>query len=656
VRLRAAAKTREATLSFARLRGGPKARLDATSPFGACTHFAQGKGRLSVNLELLSRMGARWLRDEASWGAIEREKGRYTFPPAFDAYIQAAPRYGIEPYLIFDYGNSLYDGGRSPASREAISAFAEYAYQLVQRYKGSCRFWEVYNEPNIGFWSPKPNAKDYAVLLRAASMAAKRADPHCTVIGMCTAGTDLAFIEEVLKQNVMDAVDGISIHPYRYPKAPEESDFVGELTRCKALLDRYGGKEKSLWLTEVGWPTQNDARGVSEEASANYLARMYVQAMSLPFVRTTFWYDFQNDGTNPTYNEDNFGLIRSDFTPKAGYVAYRMMTEALAGKRFVRRLPLPEPLYAYEFAAGGERAIAAWCARGSGGALLRLNAPAVDVSDVHCRYSRLATRDGILSLALSEAPVFLTGRFASPEVLPSPLAAEAPVPELENYEAWSSGSAPLLPGETAKLAVTVRNPWRQPLSPSVRVEAPQGWSVAAAGSAEPIPPGGEAKLLFTLKVPPTAECRDYSLRLALLDGQGTECAAGAAVVSVANPFEVSLRPFLIDERYGLEWRVESKVARPLPHFEASLSFPKEAKTATYGTKMPFNAPQGQYICSLPLGAVPLTRIAGRPKHARVIAWSAICRRLPARRASTRRSRQRHGTPDGTTRGRARRHR
>ncbi|MDH7571334.1 MAG: glycosyl hydrolase, partial [Armatimonadota bacterium] len=406
----AGAAQREALFSFARL---PRRSVDAPdveTPFGVCTHFAQGKGKLPLSLELMAGMGARWLRDEAHWSAIEREKGVYTFPLAFDGYLRAAPQYGIRPLVIFDYGNALYDGGAAPASREAVSAFADYAYQLVRRYRNHCRHWEVYNEPNIGFWKPRPDPRAYARLLRATYMAAKRADPGCTVVGVCTAGTDLSYIEAVLKEGGLDYMDALSIHPYRYPRAPEESRFVDALEQCRALLERYGGGGKPIWITEVGWPTHHDARGVSEETAADYLVRTYVQAMSLPFVQGVFWYDFQNDGTDPTNNEHNFGLIRLDFTPKAGYVAYGMMTRALAGKRFTRRLPVADPVYAYEFAGERSRTVAAWSAVGKGSLTLQLDARVVEVWDVRGRCERRQVREGLLTLEVTGAPLFVVGR------------------------------------------------------------------------------------------------------------------------------------------------------------------------------------------------------------------------------------------------------
>jgi hypothetical protein len=390
---------------------------DPASPFGACTHFAQGKGRLPDTMQLLARAGVKWLRDECSWAAVEKERGVYTFPEITERYLTAAREYGIAPLIIFDYGNPLYDEGNAPASDEAQHAFGEYCFQMVQRFKHLCKHWEVYNEPNIRFWKPEPDPPAYARLLKVAYAAAKRADPECTVAGICTAGTDLKFIRAVLEESGPASMDALSIHPYRYPRSPEASDFVGEVTRARDLLSEYGGGERPVWLTEIGWPTHVGERGLSEEAAARMLVRMYVQAMSLPFVGPVVWYDFQNDGMKAEYNEHNFGLIRwDDFSAKAGYLAYRMMTRALEGKSFSRRLALgDESAYAYLFEGKGEATVVAWHVPPDGqpegdtgrAVALELGAGEFQVSSMTGEIEQMAAEDGTLRLELSPSPVFV---------------------------------------------------------------------------------------------------------------------------------------------------------------------------------------------------------------------------------------------------------
>src|ERR1035437_9777116 len=65
----------------------------AADPFvvGACTHFGQGKGLLKVNLSMMRQAGISSFRDEVGWRAIERTKGQYEMPPAWDEFEHKGP-------------------------------------------------------------------------------------------------------------------------------------------------------------------------------------------------------------------------------------------------------------------------------------------------------------------------------------------------------------------------------------------------------------------------------------------------------------------------------------------------------------------------------------------------------------------------------------
>jgi len=47
---------------------------------GVCTHFSQGKGVVELNLGMISQASIGSIRDEVSWGAVEREQGRLVMP------------------------------------------------------------------------------------------------------------------------------------------------------------------------------------------------------------------------------------------------------------------------------------------------------------------------------------------------------------------------------------------------------------------------------------------------------------------------------------------------------------------------------------------------------------------------------------------------
>src|SRR5450759_96083 len=158
----------------------------AADPFvvGACTHFGQGKGLLKAKLSMMRQAGISSFRDEVGWRAIEKTKGQYEMPAAWDEFVDQGRKAGSEPLLILDYGNPLYDSGDKPRSAEAIEAFTKYAEFVVRHFQGRVKLYEVWNEWDIAIGSRTPgSADDYAALLKAVYSRIKAVDPSITVFG-----------------------------------------------------------------------------------------------------------------------------------------------------------------------------------------------------------------------------------------------------------------------------------------------------------------------------------------------------------------------------------------------------------------------------------------------------------------------------------------
>src|SRR6185369_11269148 len=107
-------------------------------------------------------------------------------------------RRGIRAVLILDYSNPLYEQEvtstnplthqphqttASPQHPEGIAGFAAWAAAAAKRFQGRHVLWELWNEPNIDFWSPKPDVTQYTALALAACKAIRQADPQATIIG-----------------------------------------------------------------------------------------------------------------------------------------------------------------------------------------------------------------------------------------------------------------------------------------------------------------------------------------------------------------------------------------------------------------------------------------------------------------------------------------
>lgn len=116
------------------------------------------------------------------------------------------------------------------------------------------------------------------------------------------------------------------------------------------------------WKGAVLGCTLQFAGGVTEAEQANLLQRVYLSYLASG-VERIFFYDFHSDGPHPYEKENNFGIVRWEYQPKAAYFAYQEMTRALGrAPRFVERIAgTPPDVWALLFEReDGSRVLALW--------------------------------------------------------------------------------------------------------------------------------------------------------------------------------------------------------------------------------------------------------------------------------------------------------
>jgi hypothetical protein len=359
-------------------------------------------------MDLLVRYGISEFRDEISWSGVERENGRYEIPRYGADFVERANKLGLNPLLIFDYSNGLYDGGGFPNSDEAIAAYAGYCKFLTRELRGKVHDFEIWNEWSIGCGmrdKPGENTPEaYARLIQPAFAAIKGANPEATVVGLGGEHSAHHFeqIRGMFRSGAAGSMDVFSVHSYRYPATPEKSDLVGEIAKVTEMAVANGGPGK-VWITEIGWPTHSDARGVDERTQARMVVRTMALMRAMECVEKVHWYDFKDDGLDRNYNENNFGLVRHQtcgLAPKPGAVAAAVFARMTAGARPVR-LWEREGAYAaiLEGAGGGQLAVA-WVVEGES----RISVP--ESSQVH---DLMGNRiENTPEIGLTEDPVYLT--------------------------------------------------------------------------------------------------------------------------------------------------------------------------------------------------------------------------------------------------------
>jgi hypothetical protein len=368
----------DAELAWLKAKSSP----DPQSAFGVQTHFSHGPwgksqfvGGSAGTLDIITAMGAGWVRDDA----VANFKGETMIHPADNLWTfpSYARKRGLMPMIAH---TDFLDDGKSPDDDASIARFAKRAVQVVDYYGKDATVYEVWNEPTIQpGWRRTPDAVQYTNLLKATYTAIKQAHPQTFVLGVCSAGTDFAYIETVLKNGGGKFMDGISVHPYhgvapelsanREQQAPptwmgtgDNITFTNRILAVKKLLEKYGCPNVEVWGTEMGY---NNKDVTQEWSQTKWLIRQYLIGMSIPYLKHQFTYNFMDQGYNaPDSNKMTFGLLRANGMPEPHFVAYNTMTRMLNGKKFDSKLDLGDGIYAYRFVNrdnGNDPVLALWC-------------------------------------------------------------------------------------------------------------------------------------------------------------------------------------------------------------------------------------------------------------------------------------------------------
>jgi hypothetical protein len=384
---------------------------------GVSVHLAGGGPGVPRQLSLIAQTGATSVRDEVLWAGVELEKGHLAVPSQVDDLVNQTLKAKLQPLLVLDYGNRLYDSGDKPLSPEAVSAFTRYAVFVVQHFKGRVHIYEMWNEWNgmVGN-THRGTARDYVKLIRTVYPAIKAVDPSAVFLGGAIGGLKLDWLSAVLSGGGLGFFDALSIHPYNFDMPARTADtWAHDMSTTETVIHRYtSGRDIPLYITEMGWPTYAGSGGSSPAEAAAYLAQMLLLARTLPFLKGIWWYDFRDDGWNASNKEDNFGLVDPNLKAKPAFQALTAVAQLIGQSSAVDVVSSGNPdLRAVKFhlAANNQVVLALWNASQSGSIKVRV----LGSSPLHIR--RIADIPDAISavdstratLEVTTSPVLISG-------------------------------------------------------------------------------------------------------------------------------------------------------------------------------------------------------------------------------------------------------
>ena len=326
---------------------------------GDSAPLADRFGLVHGDPEFVVDLGTAWNRHDFTWSGIERTKDHFDYGE-FPARVDRSIAMGVKLLPILDY-NPAWDPDVSPADDETLDYWARYVERTVTEFKGKLLHWQVWNEPNYGFWKPASNPRDYTELLRRSYIAAKKVDPNVRIIGVNCSGIDLEFSEQVFRYGGLDYCDILAYQPYRI--APEVGHFE-EVAALRELVGRFG-EQRPIWFTEVGWGSEHfpfrDANDFLAERPMRKQAAFLVRYMTIiqaVGIDKVFWFSQTAGGAGLEYHPTK--------TKRLSFYSYQHFLAAVGDYTRVRELHPhgAHGLYAYLFECPNTAVVIAWSANG----------------------------------------------------------------------------------------------------------------------------------------------------------------------------------------------------------------------------------------------------------------------------------------------------
>ncbi len=478
---------------------GQAERLSA-SPFGVCCPWPG-----------MQQTGIKWCRVGAgatafvNWPDIEKSPGAWDWSAADNELKQLADPLGLSLLPIFGYTPRW--ASRTPEDAEFqfhppkdVSQFARFVRQCVARYKHRVKVWEVWNEPNIGFF--RGSAAEYADMVKAAAVAARQEDPDCRIAMGC-AGVDIDFLERLYEFGCGPYFDVMSVHPYQWGRELNDGWMIDKLQGCRQLMDRHGDRHKEIWITEIGWSL---GEGVTPQEQANLLAQSVVTALSVRErlkVEKVFWFCVKDWG-GPGH-----GLFDMAGKPKPALTAYQTVAAELAQTRYLGPWKGPEGVRGHVFDRAGQPVLVLWTPSAQGKIPVELKTASAKLSlrTVACQTVEIPAAGGRAKVDAMHAPVFISG-LGMTELSVTPVSiSKAPLPAgriRAPRDVWLSVLSPattarpyLVLGSYNQLALQIHNDGRGSARGDLQIELAGEHRALASGHIPwDCPPGTSRTLVW----------------------------------------------------------------------------------------------------------------------------------------------------------------
>jgi hypothetical protein len=281
----------------------------------------------------------------------------------FDTIFSLIKQAELMPLPILDYTPVWARLSACKSSTTCAPAqpgqFATYAAAVVKRYSSqNVKVWEIWNEPNtVAFWTPAPNPAAYTELLKQTYQSIKDVQPSAIVLlGGLSGSTGNEgiyhidarnFLSDLYADGARNYFDGVAYHPYTNLYLPNDQQPTSGWSKMaslnpsiRSIMIANGDKNKKIWITEMGIPTggpkaevtnanhiPSSADHVSEALQAQVAQQVLSDIRQQSWVKSFFWYSYQDIGTSNKSSGDFYGLVKQDGAKKQAFGVFNKALE-----------------------------------------------------------------------------------------------------------------------------------------------------------------------------------------------------------------------------------------------------------------------------------------------------------------------------------------
>jgi hypothetical protein len=273
------------------------------------------------------------LRTSVDWTKVEMEPGKYDWS-GLDSAVAAAAKERIQilPYFYFTPSRFSSAPTNLPVSNATQqAAWTALLQSAVRRYgprgtfwaehaRGTAnplpaipiRTWQIWNEANFFYFATPASPSIYAKLVRISAKAIKAVDPRAKILlaGLFGEPKERApkaipattFLSQFYRQpGIKRYFDGVALHPYAAGISRMEKIVSG----LRQVMVSHGDRSAGLYITELGWGSQNNSKQVAFEVGRAGQARILGEAYEYLISNRTalnlkgvYWFTWK-DATGP---------------------------------------------------------------------------------------------------------------------------------------------------------------------------------------------------------------------------------------------------------------------------------------------------------------------------------------------------------------------